>query len=187
MRVIRIILLWALLAGVPIPARCADAESNAPVAAGTNEPNKIAKDDARDTRGFAEVYRDAILVLSVPGLYCILLLAGRRLKRRHGVKLGFLYQLFAISLAILASNVTSSFMGLLGRHSYAIYLAHFAWIMAVTALSSLDLVPLFVLVTGLSLATSYFVTEPLIERHFNRLGHLLASRVRRPRAPAIAA
>ncbi len=51
-------------------------------------------------REFAEVYRDVILVLTVPGLYCILLLAGRRLKRRHGVKLGFLYQLFAISFAI---------------------------------------------------------------------------------------
>jgi hypothetical protein len=35
----------------------------------------------------------------------------------------------------------------------------------------------FALVTGLSLALSYYATEPLIERHFNRLGHLLASRV----------
>jgi peptidoglycan/LPS O-acetylase OafA/YrhL len=94
--------------------------------------------------------------------------------------------LFGVSLAILALNVTGSLMSLLGRHSYAIYLAHFAWISAITSLFSLDLVPLFVLVTGLSLATSYYVTEPLIERHFNRLGHLLASRARRPKAVAIA-
>ena len=35
MRVIKIILLWVLLAGAPLPGRCADAESNAPAAAVT--------------------------------------------------------------------------------------------------------------------------------------------------------
>jgi small-conductance mechanosensitive channel/CRP-like cAMP-binding protein len=51
-------------------------------------------------REFAEGYRDVILVLSVPGLYCIMLLAGRRLKRKHGVKLGLLYHLFSLAIAI---------------------------------------------------------------------------------------
>jgi hypothetical protein len=41
---------------------------------------------------------------------------------------------------------------------------------------------MFALVTGLSLALSYYVIESLIERPFNRLGHVLASNVRRPSA-----
>jgi len=90
--------------------------------------------------------------------------------------------LFVVSFAILALNVTVSFMSLLGRHSYAIYLTHFAWTSAITALVWVDLVPLFVLVTGASLGVSYFVIEPLFERHFTRLGHLLAVRARGPKA-----
>src|ERR1035438_2604114 len=45
-------------------------------------------------------YKDLILVLAVPGLYCLLVLAGRRLKRHHGVRLGWLYHLFALGLAL---------------------------------------------------------------------------------------
>ena len=44
-----------------------------------------------------------------------------------------------------------------------------------------------VLVTGASLGLSYFVIEPLIERRFNRLGHVLASRGRPSKAIATAA
>jgi len=94
--------------------------------------------------------------------------------------------LAVLSYAVLALNVTNRFISLLGRHSYAIYLTHFALIAAVTTLVSLDLALLLVLVTALSLAASYYVTEPLIERPFNRLGHRLASRVRQPRAAATA-
>src|SRR4051812_7921832 len=94
--------------------------------------------------------------------------------------------LAAGSYAVMALNVTNSFISLLGRHSYAIYLTHFALISALSALVSLDLVPMLVLVTALSLAASYYVTEPLIERRFNRLGHWLAPRVRRPKAVATA-
>jgi peptidoglycan/LPS O-acetylase OafA/YrhL len=94
--------------------------------------------------------------------------------------------LAVLSYAVLALDVTTPLMSLLGRHSYAIYLTHFALISAVTALLSLDLVPMLVLVTALSLAVSYYVTEPLIERRFNRLGHWLASRVRQPKAVATA-
>jgi peptidoglycan/LPS O-acetylase OafA/YrhL len=95
--------------------------------------------------------------------------------------------LFVISFAILALNVAVSFMALLGRHSYAIYLTHFACAAAIIRLISVDLIPMFVLVTGASLGVSYYVIEPLFERHFNRLGHALAARARRPKAVASAA
>ncbi len=44
--------------------------------------------------------RDVLLVLMAPGLYCLLVLGGRRLKRQHGVQLGLLYHLFALSAAV---------------------------------------------------------------------------------------
>src|SRR5664279_638543 len=47
-----------------------------------------------------EGYKDLILVLAVPGLYCLMVLVGRRLKRQHGVRLGWLYHLFSLSLAV---------------------------------------------------------------------------------------
>src|ERR1039457_6256800 len=47
-----------------------------------------------------EGYKDLILVLAVPGLYCLMVLTGRRLKRHHGVRLGWLYHLFSLSLAV---------------------------------------------------------------------------------------
>ena len=107
----------------------------------------------------------------------VLLLMGASLASSWGGSWGGqIVILFAISFAILASNVTVSFMSLLGRHSYAIYLTHFALVSAVTMLISVDLIPMFVLVTGASLGVSYYVIEPLFERHFNRLGHVLAAR-----------
>src|SRR5258708_3186581 len=47
-----------------------------------------------------EKYRALILVCSIPGLYCLMLLLGRWLKRIHGVRLGWSYHLFALCLAI---------------------------------------------------------------------------------------
>jgi small-conductance mechanosensitive channel/CRP-like cAMP-binding protein len=47
-------------------------------------------------------YKDLILVLTVPGLYCLMVLFGRRLKRHHGVRLGWSYHLFALALTIYA-------------------------------------------------------------------------------------
>jgi peptidoglycan/LPS O-acetylase OafA/YrhL len=88
--------------------------------------------------------------------------------------------LAAASFGILASKLTIPFASLLGRHSYAVYLAHFAVISAIQALLPLDLIPMAILVTGLALALSYYLVEPLLERPFNRLGHALASRMRRP-------
>jgi len=49
---------------------------------------------------FSEGLKDLILALSVPGLYCVLVVAGRRLKRHHGVQLGWLYHFFALGLAV---------------------------------------------------------------------------------------
>jgi exopolysaccharide production protein ExoZ len=95
--------------------------------------------------------------------------------------------LFALAYGILAANVRLNFVALLGRHSYAIYLVHFALVSDIAALAADGLVPLFVLVTGASLGLSYFVIEPLIERRFNRLGHALASSGRPPKAIATVA
>ena len=70
----------------------------------------------------------------------------------------------------------------MGRHSYAIYLVHFAVVSFIAALLPLGLVPLFVLVSTVSLAFSYYLIEPRIERRFNRLGHALASAGGAPKA-----
>ena len=43
-----------------------------------------------------------LLSLSVPGLYCLMVLLGRQLKRRQGVRLGWFYHLFAFCLAVYA-------------------------------------------------------------------------------------
>src|SRR5712672_1322875 len=49
-----------------------------------------------------EGYKDLLFAFSVPGLYCLLVLGGRRLKRKHGVRLGVLYHLLAVCLAVYA-------------------------------------------------------------------------------------
>jgi small-conductance mechanosensitive channel len=48
---------------------------------------------------------DLLLALSVPGLYCLLVLIGRQLKRRCGVRLGLFYHLFSISFAIYVPSI----------------------------------------------------------------------------------
>src|SRR3569832_2184916 len=50
-------------------------------------------------------YEGLILLMAVPGLDCLLVLFGRKLKRRHQVSLGWLYHLFAISLAVYLQAV----------------------------------------------------------------------------------
>jgi exopolysaccharide production protein ExoZ len=91
----------------------------------------------------------------------------------------------AAAFAALASKLTMPALGLLGRHSYAVYLAHFAVVSAVQALHPLDLMPMTMLVIALSLALSYYLLEPLLERPCNHFGHVLASNLRR-RKTAIA-
>jgi small-conductance mechanosensitive channel/CRP-like cAMP-binding protein len=65
-----------------------------------------------------EGYKDLILVLAVPGLYCLMVLAGRRLKRDHGVRLGWVYHVFSLALAVyvpaLLLNLDWSFLRHLG-------------------------------------------------------------------------
>jgi exopolysaccharide production protein ExoZ len=134
--------------------------------------------------GFGILLYDFIELKNKPS-FGALLLAGASLSfSTWGAEVMLL---FALAFGILAANVRLAFVGLLGRHSYAIYLVHFALVSAIAALWPMGLVPLFVLVTGASLALSYFVIEPLIERRFNRLGHALASAGRPPRAVATAA
>ena len=43
--------------------------------------------------------------LSVPGLFCLMLLLGRYLKRKHGVQLGWLYHPFALGMAVYFSKL----------------------------------------------------------------------------------
>lgn len=43
--------------------------------------------------------KDFIVLLSLPGVYCIMVLLGRWLKRRHGVRLNWSYHLFSLCLA----------------------------------------------------------------------------------------
>ena len=45
-------------------------------------------------------YKILFLALAAPGLYCLMLLLGRSLKRQRGVKLGWLYHLFSVCLAV---------------------------------------------------------------------------------------
>ncbi|MFB9270160.1 acyltransferase family protein [Bradyrhizobium erythrophlei] len=105
-----------------------------------------------------------------------LLLIGACLTSSWGSQVALL---FAMSYLVLAGNVTNAVMGLFGRHSYAVYLVHFAVLSALAACLQVDLVPMAALVGGISLALSYFLIEPMVERRFNRLGHLLAASVGR--------
>jgi exopolysaccharide production protein ExoZ len=134
--------------------------------------------------GFGILLYDFIELKNKPS-FGALLLAGASLS--YATWGAEVVLLFALACAVLAANVRLAFVGLLGRHSYAIYLVHFALVSAISALWPMGLVPLFVLVTGASLGLSYFVIEPLIERRFNRLGHALASSGRPPKVIATAA
>lgn len=134
--------------------------------------------------GFGILLYDFIELKNKPS-FGALLLAGASLS--YAAWDAEVMLLFALACGVLAANVRLAFVALLGRHSYAIYLVHFALVSAISALWPMGLVPLFVLVTGASLGLSYFVIEPLIERRFNRLGHALASGGRPPRAVATAA
>jgi peptidoglycan/LPS O-acetylase OafA/YrhL len=124
--------------------------------------------------GFGMLLYDYIELNNRPTIGTLLLL-GSCLSSIFGCQV---VTLATISFAVLALNLKSSLMSLLGRHSYAIYLVHFAFVWALAALISIDLFVMFVLVTAASLAVSYFVTGPLVERRCNRLGHALAARVR---------
>jgi exopolysaccharide production protein ExoZ len=126
--------------------------------------------------GFGILLYDFIERKNHPTLGALLLIGASLFSGWGGV----VVLLAAASFGILASKLTIPFASLLGRHSYAVYLAHFAVISAIQALLPLDLIPMAILVTGLALALSYYLVEPLLERPFNRLGHALASRMRRP-------
>jgi small-conductance mechanosensitive channel/CRP-like cAMP-binding protein len=61
-----------------------------------------------------------LLVLAVPGLYCVMLLIGRRLKRIHRVRLGWSYHLFSLSLAALVVALVSGLGGPFLPHLVAV-------------------------------------------------------------------
>lgn len=112
-----------------------------------------------------------------------LLLVGACLTSGWGAQVVLL---FALAYLLLAGNVSNALLGLLGRHSYAVYLVHFAVLSALVVWLRVDLVVLTVVVTAVSLALSYLLIEPVIERRFNRLGHLLAASLGRGRSAAAA-
>jgi exopolysaccharide production protein ExoZ len=132
--------------------------------------------------GFGILLYDCIELKSKPTFGALFLL-GASLSSAWGAEVVLL---FALAYLVMALNVTMSLLNLLGRHSYAIYLVHFAVVSTIATLFPVGLVPLFVLVVGASLALSYYLIEPLIERRFNRLGHLLAASLRPPK-PAVTA
>jgi peptidoglycan/LPS O-acetylase OafA/YrhL len=132
--------------------------------------------------GFGILLYDCIELKRKP-TFGALFLTGASLTGAWGAEVVLL---FALAYLVMASNVTMSAMSLLGRHSYAIYLVHFAVVSMIATLFPVGLVPLFVLVVGASLALSYYLIEPVIERRFNRLGHLLAASFRPPK-PAVTA
>jgi exopolysaccharide production protein ExoZ len=128
--------------------------------------------------GFGILLYDYIELKNRPTFGALFLL-GASLSSAWGAEVALLA---TFAFAVLTSNVSMSWMGLFGRHSYAIYLIHFAVVLAIAGLFPIGLVPLFVLVFAVSLAFSYYLVEPLIERRFNRLGHALASAGRAPKA-----
>jgi exopolysaccharide production protein ExoZ len=121
--------------------------------------------------GFGILLYDLVELKGKPK-FGALLLVGASLFTAWGAQVALL---FALAYAIMATGATLSIVGLLGRHSYAIYLAHFAVVAAIATLIPLGFVPLFVLASAASLALSYCLIEPLIERPFNRIGHALAA------------
>jgi peptidoglycan/LPS O-acetylase OafA/YrhL len=93
--------------------------------------------------------------------------------------------LAALAAAVLYFRVINSVLGLLGKHSYAIYLFHFDFASLPRKLGTALFVPLEVavpLVALLAFWVSYYVTGPLVEDRFNRLGKIW-SRRRLPAGP----
>lgn len=129
--------------------------------------------------GFGILLYDYIELKNRPTFAALLLLGAALIVTPQGAEIALLA---AFAFGVLISNVSLSWMTVLGRHSYAIYLVHFAVVSLTAGLVPVGLVPLFVLVSAVSLAFSYYLIEPRIERPFNRLGHALASAGGAPKA-----
>jgi small-conductance mechanosensitive channel len=68
---------------------------------GTNYATNLINDTGSGFMGdLSAGHKDLILLGSVSGLYCLMLLLGRWLKRKHGVKLTWTYHIFALCVAI---------------------------------------------------------------------------------------
>lgn len=128
--------------------------------------------------GFGILLYDYIELKNRP-TWGALFLFGAALSSSWGAEVALLA---VFAFAVLASNVTMSAMALFGRHSYAIYLVHFAVLSAMTTLVPPNPLLLFLTVACSSLAFSYCLIEPFIERRFNRMGHALASEAAAPKA-----
>ena len=59
----------------------------------------------------SETSRNILLASALPGIYCLMFLIGRRLKRTHRVRLGWSYHLFSLSLAALVVALVGGLSG----------------------------------------------------------------------------
>ena len=81
--------------------------------------------------GFGILLYDFVVAETKPALGASLLVGASLCFSAWGAEVALL---FALACAVLASNATLSLGCLLGRHSYAVYLVHFAVVSAITAL-----------------------------------------------------
>jgi len=99
-----ILTFWLILGCMTAPALRVFSAAAPTVAAADSGANEVQTATiAAPERGVFQLpppYGDLVLLLSVPGLYCAMLLLGRRLKRRHGVRLGWPYHLFSLCVSI---------------------------------------------------------------------------------------
>jgi len=77
-------------------------------------------DTTGTTGGLSPEIQVLLFALSVPGLFCLMIMLGRWLKRKRGVQLGWLYHPFALGVAVY-------FSGLILRLNWPI-LYHAEWV-----------------------------------------------------------
>lgn len=115
----------------------------------------------------------------------ILLMMACALPFQFGKIVAFL---FLFSFFVLSIGLKNSVLETLGRHSYSIYLFHFDFAGIPARLRSVIFVPAELavpLVALLSFWVSYYVTTPLIESRFIKMGKAISSRYFRKRAEPV--
>jgi len=115
----------------------------------------------------------------------ILLMLACALPFQFGKVVAFL---FLFSFLVLSVGLKNSVLETLGQHLYSIYLFHFDFAGIPARLRSVIFVPAELavpLVALLSFWVSYYVTTPLIESRFIKMGKAISSRYFRNRAEPV--